>query len=253
MLRTYEPCLPVRVQKAPRSDLSVHEIKHDGYRLIVRRIGKNVRLYTKNGYDWSERYRLIVEAFQSFAFRRSCLMVRRCASNPMPWTTSMRCGTARTTTPQCCAFDLLELNGEDFRLKPLVEKEAPRQAARKRQRWHSLRRTFGGRGGHHMGGVSSLCRCAALLIFALYECTRRRCEGRSGSRIHEVARRTSDGITPKGAKPHLEFPQLRLTTDARKAVLFSPTGGSTDRTVTQRKIRRFAHARQPWTSRRIFF
>ncbi|MDX6557811.1 MAG: hypothetical protein QOF72_860 [Blastocatellia bacterium] len=40
----------------------LHEIKHDGYRLIVQRDGKRVRLFTRNGHDWSNRYPLIVEA-----------------------------------------------------------------------------------------------------------------------------------------------------------------------------------------------
>jgi ATP-dependent DNA ligase len=34
----------------------VHEIKHDGYRLIVRRDGKAVRQFTRRGYDWTDRY-----------------------------------------------------------------------------------------------------------------------------------------------------------------------------------------------------
>jgi bifunctional non-homologous end joining protein LigD len=40
----------------------IHEIKHDGYRLIVQRDGKRVRLFTRNGHDWTDRYPLIVEA-----------------------------------------------------------------------------------------------------------------------------------------------------------------------------------------------
>jgi ATP-dependent DNA ligase len=35
-------------------------IKHDGYRLIVQREGKRVRLFTRNGHDWSDRYPRIV-------------------------------------------------------------------------------------------------------------------------------------------------------------------------------------------------
>ena len=34
----------------------VHEIKHDGYRLQVRRDGDTVRLFTRRGYDWTGRY-----------------------------------------------------------------------------------------------------------------------------------------------------------------------------------------------------
>jgi bifunctional non-homologous end joining protein LigD len=33
----------------------LHEIKHDGYRLIVQRDGERVRLFTRNGHDWSGR------------------------------------------------------------------------------------------------------------------------------------------------------------------------------------------------------
>jgi bifunctional non-homologous end joining protein LigD len=36
--------------------------KHDGYRLTVHREGKRVRLFTRNGHDWTDRYPLIVEA-----------------------------------------------------------------------------------------------------------------------------------------------------------------------------------------------
>jgi bifunctional non-homologous end joining protein LigD len=37
----------------------LREIKYDGYRLIVQREAKRVRLFTRNGHDWSERYPLI--------------------------------------------------------------------------------------------------------------------------------------------------------------------------------------------------
>lgn len=40
----------------------MHEIKHDGCRLIVRRDGATVRLYTRNGYDWTERFPAIAAA-----------------------------------------------------------------------------------------------------------------------------------------------------------------------------------------------
>jgi bifunctional non-homologous end joining protein LigD len=39
----------------------IHEIKLDGYRLTVHREGKRVRLFTRNGHDWTDRYPLIVE------------------------------------------------------------------------------------------------------------------------------------------------------------------------------------------------
>jgi hypothetical protein len=38
----------------------VHEIKHDGYRLIVRRDGPVVRLHSRNAIDWTVKLRAIV-------------------------------------------------------------------------------------------------------------------------------------------------------------------------------------------------
>src|SRR5205809_6039714 len=58
----FEPCLPTASKKVPDRPDWIHEIKHDGYRLIIQREGKRVRLFTRNGYDWSDRYPLIVEA-----------------------------------------------------------------------------------------------------------------------------------------------------------------------------------------------
>jgi len=58
----FDVCIPTRGTKIPHRPDWFHEIKHDGYRLIVQREGKRVRLFTRNGYDWSHRFPLIVEA-----------------------------------------------------------------------------------------------------------------------------------------------------------------------------------------------
>jgi bifunctional non-homologous end joining protein LigD len=47
-----EPCQPSKVARLPSGPLWVHEIKHDGYRLMVRRDGSRVRGFTCNGNDW---------------------------------------------------------------------------------------------------------------------------------------------------------------------------------------------------------
>ena len=57
----FEPCIPTRGTKVPNRREWIHEIKHDGYRLIIQRDGKCVRLFTRNGHDWS-RFPLISEA-----------------------------------------------------------------------------------------------------------------------------------------------------------------------------------------------
>ena len=45
------PCLPSKVAGPP-----VHDIKHGGYRLMVRRDGSRVRCFTRNGHDWADRF-----------------------------------------------------------------------------------------------------------------------------------------------------------------------------------------------------
>jgi bifunctional non-homologous end joining protein LigD len=56
-----EPCLPSKAARPPSGPLWVHEIKHDGYRLMVRRDGARVRCFTRNGHDWADRFSAIVE------------------------------------------------------------------------------------------------------------------------------------------------------------------------------------------------
>jgi bifunctional non-homologous end joining protein LigD len=54
--------IPTRGTKVPAGPDWIHEIKHDGYRLIVQREGARVRLFNRNGNDWTARYPSIVEA-----------------------------------------------------------------------------------------------------------------------------------------------------------------------------------------------
>jgi bifunctional non-homologous end joining protein LigD len=50
-----EPCQPSKATRPPSGPPWVREIKHDGYRLMVRRDGERVRCFTRNGHDWADR------------------------------------------------------------------------------------------------------------------------------------------------------------------------------------------------------
>jgi hypothetical protein len=54
-----EPCLPSPADKPPSGSNWIHEIKHDGYRLMARRDPVGIRLLTRNGNDWTTRYPLV--------------------------------------------------------------------------------------------------------------------------------------------------------------------------------------------------
>jgi bifunctional non-homologous end joining protein LigD len=50
------PAIPTRSTKVPASPDWIHEVKYDGFRLIVHRDGNRVRLLTRNGHNWADRY-----------------------------------------------------------------------------------------------------------------------------------------------------------------------------------------------------
>ena len=56
------PCLPTKAQEPPSGDEWLHEIKHDGFRIIARKDGNRVRLYSRPGNDLTYRFPLIVES-----------------------------------------------------------------------------------------------------------------------------------------------------------------------------------------------
>ena len=57
-----QPCLPRRALTPPSGRDWVHEIKHDGFRILARRQGDRVRLLTRNGYDFTSRFPKVVAA-----------------------------------------------------------------------------------------------------------------------------------------------------------------------------------------------
>jgi bifunctional non-homologous end joining protein LigD len=103
----------------------VHEIKHDGFRLMARRDGAGVRLLTRNGYDWTPRYPLIVQAVDALRVR-SCLIdgeAVACDKRGLAVFDLLR----RKSTGEhvfMYAFDFLELDGQDLRREPLETRKA---------------------------------------------------------------------------------------------------------------------------------
>ena len=59
------PCIPTLAKVAPSGPIWVHEIKHDGYRIIARKDGERVRLWSRHGLSWTAAFPLIVEALRA--------------------------------------------------------------------------------------------------------------------------------------------------------------------------------------------
>jgi bifunctional non-homologous end joining protein LigD len=54
-----EPALATSIGKAPSGDRWVHEIKFDGYRVQVHLANTEVKVLTRNGHDWTHRFKKI--------------------------------------------------------------------------------------------------------------------------------------------------------------------------------------------------
>ena len=110
-----EPCLPSSADRPPSGPDWVHEIKHDGYRLMARRdpIAIGVRLLTRNGHDWA-------------SVIRSCLIDGEAVACDGNGTAVFELIRRRREGWHVflCAFDLLELDGKDLRWEPLEVRKA---------------------------------------------------------------------------------------------------------------------------------
>src|SRR3954470_3939644 len=65
-----QPCQPVLSDTVPTGPGWIHELKHDGYRLLVVKDGDRVRLWSRNGRDWSLKFLAITAAVRALPFAR---------------------------------------------------------------------------------------------------------------------------------------------------------------------------------------
>ena len=59
----------------------LHEIKYDGYRMHARIDGRDIKLLTRTGLDWSHRYRLTIDALGSLKVKCAYVDGELCALN----------------------------------------------------------------------------------------------------------------------------------------------------------------------------
>jgi len=110
------PCLPTKAQRPPSGDAWLHEIKHDGFRVIARKDGAKVRLYSRPGNDLTYRFPLIVESMARLR-PRSCIIDGEavcCGDDGVPSFDRVRY-RRHDASVFLYAFDLIEWNGDDLR------------------------------------------------------------------------------------------------------------------------------------------
>ncbi|MDN5001258.1 RNA ligase family protein [Bradyrhizobium sp. GCM10027634] len=120
MSKAFEFCLPTAARAAPDGPDWFHEIKYDGYRLRVERTGRYVRLITKNGHNWTDRFPWIVQSAlrnreQHFVIDGEAVVLGVDGVSDFNTLHSRR----HDDEVQLYAFDLLAAGGEDLRQLPL--------------------------------------------------------------------------------------------------------------------------------------
>jgi bifunctional non-homologous end joining protein LigD len=116
MHRTFEFCLPTAAKAVPDGPDGFHEIKYDGYRLRLERDGRKVRLITKNGHNWTDRFPWIVQSAlrnreQHFAVDGEAVLLGMDGVSDFNALHSRK----HDDEVQLYAFDILALGGEDLR------------------------------------------------------------------------------------------------------------------------------------------
>lgn len=125
------PQLATLVAAAPEGDDWLHEVKFDGFRILCRIQAGQVTLFTRTGQDWTARFSAVAQA-AALLPARSALIDGEVAILRADGTTSFQAlqnhlqgdGVGTLTY---FAFDLLFLDGEDLRQRPLEERKAALQ------------------------------------------------------------------------------------------------------------------------------
>jgi bifunctional non-homologous end joining protein LigD len=118
------PQLATLRAKAPAGSKWLHEIKFDGYRLQIH-LNKGVRIFTRNGHDWTNRFPLIAEAFdipvEKAILDGEVVVVHDGRTNFSELQADLASGKQRRMV--FYAFDLLFLEGFDLRKSPQIERK----------------------------------------------------------------------------------------------------------------------------------
>ena len=119
------PARPITAATPPTGPDWVHEIKHDGYRLIVWRDGSIVRLYSRNAIDLTARLSAIATAAgrikaESFTIDGEAVVL---GPDGLSRFEELRSREAARTAV-LYAFDLIEHDGEDLRNRPFLDRKA---------------------------------------------------------------------------------------------------------------------------------
>jgi ATP-dependent DNA ligase len=123
------PCEPALVDRPPAGAGWLHEVKHDGWRILASKQGERVQLWTRHGAAFKDRFSRIAEAVHGLGADEALIdgeavLLRDGGGSDFGALMTKRGGAQASLV----AFDLLRREGEDLRLRPI---EARREALKR--------------------------------------------------------------------------------------------------------------------------
>ena len=117
-------CQPKIANRPPAGPGWVHELKHDGYRLQVHVREGRVRLYTMNGANWSDRYPRIIEDAARIKGHAIIDAEVVCLDSKGVAQFDLLHNRSNDHEAVALGFDLLVLDDDDLRKRPLVTRKS---------------------------------------------------------------------------------------------------------------------------------
>lgn len=126
------PQLATLVDDVPTGNGWLHEIKFDGYRALAAVAGDSVRIFTRNGLDWTDKFQPLVAAIAALDLPPALIdgEIVAFGADGNPSFSALQSvlkrghGAQRADTPfHFFAFDLLSLEGQDMRMLPQIERK----------------------------------------------------------------------------------------------------------------------------------
>ena len=130
--RFVKPQLATLVDDVPTGNGWLHEIKYDGYRLLIAARDNEVKIHTRTGLDWTDKFGPLVQAVAALDLPPALIDGEVVAfdANGNPSFSALQSvlkrghGELRADTPfHLFAFDLLSLDGADLKPLPLIERK----------------------------------------------------------------------------------------------------------------------------------
>lgn len=125
-----QPCHPQRATSVPSGDDWQHEIKFDGFRVQIHKLGNDIELYSGSGARFSRRFPRLVEVLRELPVKSAILDGEIVASDvagmPDFWRLFLR--SANPAELHVWAFDFLAHNSKDLRTWSLEARQGRLQA-----------------------------------------------------------------------------------------------------------------------------